>query len=504
MKMHNSRKLWGGLAGGLILAIAGPAGIAVGHDSHPVGEASHPEVGALFGTVTDAETGVPLDGVCVAVEHRWRSWDRDRTWTTGGGHYFFNDLRPGAQIIRLDPNCPHSRFNGRYAAEWFDDGLLRRDATLIKIVANETTVVDVGLEEAGALEVSVTDAAGAEVDTCMSLYPGDIDRFDVSAPDRVYNRSDSVVALADVVNGEARVRSVRPGTYRLLVGCLGWQGGEGPAPYGYIPRWSAPFEVTEHVTSSVDTVLVRAGVISGPILDQAGLKVSARIETYETAAQQADTAYAVNGHFTTGRLSAGTYRLKARSWYYWGSFSYFSEWFDDHAGTFSAATPIVVSAGLPARIEVEVFVESPDYAVTDLQVSDPEIETAFGSAPAIGVRKDISVTVLEQGNYPYGSTNRMCLWAESRSSSTSSSRTLIAAETLTGREIRTPKTFSYSWTPAVAIGDLRIRAEIRYGDGDPTNDERVLNTYVAVGGAGGVVASGASYLPPILFGYGYC
>lgn len=495
---RKSSKLWRGIAGGVVLALVGPAGLAVGHEGHPVGESSYPKVGALFGTITDAATGEPVDEVCVDADRRW-GWGGGRVRTSNGGHYFFDALYPGGYVLRIDPNCLNSPTKGDYAFEWFEDRIDRARATTVKIVANETTVTDVTLEPAGRISLHVTDVADAPVDTCVALYPGDVETYDVSAPDRTSLRSTSLITTRSVNDGDLVLGGLRAGSYRLLVGCLGSQRQEAPAPYGYIPRWTQIVEVTANASMPTYVTLTRAGVIAGSLRDQDGLRRNARLYAYETAARIAGYAGGWNGRFSTGRLSPGSYRLRAVSAYS----GYFDEWYANHAETFPSATPIDVVAGEATSIEVDVVREVADFAVTELTVSEPDMQTVFGAAPRTGIRKDIAVSVAELNAYPYYESARLCVWAESRSTSSgSSSRTLIAGEYVTAEQVAAGKRFTYSWTPLIAAGDLRIRAVITSYDGDRANNERIVDTWVAVGGAGGVVVRADTFMPPALFGYG--
>lgn len=491
-------KSWKGIAGGVALAIAGPAGLAVGHEGHPVGEPTHPKVGALFGTITDAATGTPIDEVCVLADRRW-GWGDQRTRTSNGGHYFFDSLRPGGYVLRIDPNCQNSPTRGMYAYEWYADRIDRTRATNVKIVAAQTTVTDVALEKAGRISLHVTDETGAAVDTCVALYPHDVETYDVTAPDRTWLRSTSLLTTRSVNDGEVVLGGLREGSYRLLVGCLGHQRHESPAPYGYIPRWTQAIEVAPESSSPIYVSLTRAGVVTGSVRDQDGVRRNARLYAYATAARIASYAGGWNGVFTTGRLSPGMYRMRAVS----GAAGYFDEWYDGHAETFSAAAPVEVTAGAPTTIRMSVIREIADFSISELTVTDPEVRTVLGSGPNLGLRKDIAVTVEELNDYPYWANARLCIWAESRSSSSSQpARTLVAGEYLSNADLAEPKRFTYSWTPTVAVGDLRIRAILHTVDGSRTNNERVVDTWVGASGLGGVATGLERNLPPTIVGYG--
>lgn len=514
--MQNSRKLWGGLAGGLILAFAGPAGIAVGHSSHPVQESSHPDLGQLFGTVTDT-SGNPLDGVCVETEHRWRSrWDRERTRTTGGGHYLFHSLRPGAHLVRVDPNCSGSPVRGTFAAEWFDDARTRDRAASIRIASDQTSIADVELDLAGSITVSATDAFDARVATCLTAYPADMEPFDVSAPDQRWFDAGGAASSGRTIDGAGRLLDLPSGEYRVLVGCLGDQGSERPAPFGYIPRWLPSVTVAAPAATEVQASLTRAGVIAGTVTDQFGAMRAARITAWETRSSVASHTYGQADGFETGRLSPGTYRIGFNdrcSWYYsYDSSPYppyfcpsshadgdFSEFYDGHAATFAAATPVDVNAGAATQIAGAVDVRGSDLAITELTVTDPEIRTAAGYLASPGVRKEITVSFAQLGA-PYDEGVDVCIWAESRGGTEWGSRHVIAHRYVSVGA-GDSWTRSFSWTPTSIVGDISIHARVQpdywWGGRDiqPSNNERSVDTYVAAGGLGGYGIPGVGYVP---------
>ena len=515
--MKHSRRLWGGLSGGLVLALFGPAGIAVGHFSHPVQDSSHPELGQIFGTVTD-ENGDPVDGVCVSTEHRWHwRWDRESTRTSGGGHYLFHSLRPGAHVVHVEPNCGGSPVRGLFAAEWFDGAVTSDQATSIKVTENATAVADVSLERAGSISVAVTDDIGNDVTTCLSAYPADAERFDVTAPDRIWD--DGGVASDRAVDGIGTIEGLRSGTYRVLVGCLAGYSPERPAPFGYIPRWLPLVTVAAPDDTNVSTVLKRAGAIAGTVTDQFGKRRASRVSAWETRSNLASYTYGETDGFETGRLAPGTYRVEFRSgcgydviytpashgssiYPCFGYGSSFDEFYDDHAATFAAATPITVLAGEATEIDAHVTVHGSNLAVTDFEVTDPEIRTAFASVPSVGVRKDVSIRIDQLGQ-PYYGDAKVCIWAEARTAEPDerSATQVIADENIWLGE-GDHWSGSYSWTPVGAIGDIVIHAVVEsqdwwYWDSDidPSDNRRSVETYVGVGGAGGVVLSRVDYVP---------
>lgn len=517
--MKHSRRLWGGLAGGLVLALVGPAGIAVGHFSHPVQDSSHPDLGQIFGTVTD-ENGDPLDGVCVSTEHRWHwRWDREYTRTSGGGHYLFHSLRPGAHLVHVDPNCGGSPVRGLFAPEWFDDAATSDQATSIKVTSNTTAVADVSLERSGSISVAVTDDIGDDVTTCLRAYPADIERFDVTAPDRVWDDFDPYGASARVVDGNGTMLGLRSGTYRVLVGCLANGAPERPAAFGYIPRWLPLVTVTAPDDTTVSTVLKRAGAIAGTVTDQFGNRRVSRVTAWETRSNVASYTYGEAEGFETGRLAPGAYRIELRSgcsYFYvdvaassspepmdhcWGYGSSFREFYDEHAATFSAATPISVLAGEATEIDARVTVRGSNLAVTELEVTDPEVRTAFGSVPSVGLRKDVSVRIDQLGQ-PYYGEAEVCVWAElgSAEASEQHEHQVIADETIWLEE-GDHWAASYGWTPTGVVGDVVIYAIVQHrnwwyseSDIDPSDNQRSIKTFVGVGGAGGAMVE-ADVLP---------
>lgn len=502
-QMHHSRKLWGGLAGGLILALVAPASMAVGHSSHPVGEASHPDVGALFGTVTDPD-GNPVDGVCLRAEERWYPYrEVEYARTSGGGHYFFESLRPTAHVLRINPNCAGSDVVGRFASEWYDGATLRDDATPLRITANETTLALVTLRPSGGIGIDVTDDLGASVTTCARVYPGTQRAFDVSAPDRMRPGDRAIVARGRVLDGTARIGRLAPGSYRLLVGCFSDDGYEAPAPFGYLPQWTAPIEVGAGTDAEVTVELPRAGAIAGRVTDQFGRSLSGWVTTYQTSTRIVDGDWGTSGGYTTGRLAPGTYRLRAegyaRNWYddyygYWHGGS-FSEWFED-AASFGEATPIEVVAGEASIANLDVVVVAPDVAVTDLQVVDQPIRTSLTDLPGTGIRKDITATIEELAGVEV-SYLRYLAYAESVQVD---GRRLYQTLDVNSFALAPggKRVFEYEFATPGALGDVTFHVEAcSFIDADRSNDRAKHRSFIGVGGLGGVVVgTGYPYLLP--------
>lgn len=527
-----------GLVGGLVLALVGPAGIAVGHFSHPVGEVSHPEAGAVFGTVTDADTGVPLEGVCVSIERNWGVQpfghgsglpDYSYGQTDQDGHYFSRALRPGLYVVEFDPNCSTSLVRNRYAAEWADGARRLIDAQHFRISKTQTTIVDADLDRAGIITGSVVDDIGDNPSTCVSAYLDDTDPFDVRWPDAVSHKDDELVVTSRVEDGSFRIRGLGTGNYRLLVGCLGAYGPqEAPAPFGYVPSWASvvtlPSGGAEIEASPV--TLTRAGSISGTVVDQFGRdQANACVDAWKSSSRPVGASFTTaSGSYEGARLAPGSYRVSANQYWcsspstwsedptpspvpiyshYWQTPRFERTWFDD-SPTFGAASPVSVDAGRSTRVDLMVRLLGSDLNVAKLEVTDPTVKTALLEAPAIGVRKDIRVTIREDGilrpSYWYPSSldrtteARLVVWAQSLNPRMSQ-KDVIYTEDFELAEGGS-KLVSISWTPLRSLGDIAIHAKTCVLRNDPwyyqsptdiftSNNLRSQETYVGVGGLGG-------------------
>lgn len=532
-----------GVVGGVVLAMVGPAGIAIGHFSHPVGEASHPEAGAVFGTVVAADTQEPLEGVCVSIRpSSWTSSSNpspashsrglpryaDRR-TDHDGHYFTGNLRPGSYRVHFDATCPSSTVRNTYASEWAHDALRAKDAARIRVRQGETAIVNEDLQPASTILGTVADELGAAPTTCVTAYLADSDRFDVRWPDSVRNRESEVVARGKVEAGEFRIRGLGAANYRLLIGCLtdDWAE-EAPAPFGYIPSWAPTLNVEPGAEVVADTVTISgAGSITGKVVDQFGRKRrDACVDAWVSSTKAVGGYHAHSSTFDGARLPAGEYRVSASQYWCsswsWGydegglkgivyypaghtSHPFDRAWFQN-AETFGAATPVEVVNRRATRTDMTVQVLGPDVNVVSLEVTDPKIKTAFTEIPSPGLRKEIRVNVREDGllrpnwYWPwYNSTPstrvQLVIWAVSRSSRANNWDMISSSEfTLAEGESRN---VSVSWTPAGSLGDLDIVAKAcvpRYpsypffgleGDVFAQNNTRVQETFVGVGGLGG-------------------
>ncbi|MCH8207010.1 MAG: carboxypeptidase regulatory-like domain-containing protein, partial [Chloroflexi bacterium] len=115
-------------------------------------------VGAIIsGVVTDAETGVPLEGVGVSADFAdggGASYSR----TDAFGFYVLTGLPPGVYKVSVEPE--DSALTMRYVREFYDDTLLWEDADLITIAgAEEVTGIDFQLDVGATISGRVTDAA---------------------------------------------------------------------------------------------------------------------------------------------------------------------------------------------------------------------------------------------------------------------------------------------------------------------------------------------------------
>jgi hypothetical protein len=127
--------------------------VVVGYDTPGI-DAALGKGSAITGTVTDAATGTPLDGVCVSVVSPSTGQTVAFAETGPDGGYSAAPLFAGSYKVAFD-DCG----SGVYATEWYDNKLTFLSADAVSVVAgHDTGGIDVGLDLGGTISGTVTDA----------------------------------------------------------------------------------------------------------------------------------------------------------------------------------------------------------------------------------------------------------------------------------------------------------------------------------------------------------
>lgn len=152
----------------------------------------------IFGTVTNAATGTPLEGISVSV------YDADNQWVASGRTSFLGGYLTSPALPSGDYTVQFRDFDSGYIDEYYDDQLAQATATVIAVTApNDVTGIDAALARGGTISGQVTAADTGEPLAYVSVT--------------VYDRSGTEVAYASTaMDGSYTVTDGLPtGDYRL-------------------------------------------------------------------------------------------------------------------------------------------------------------------------------------------------------------------------------------------------------------------------------------------------
>jgi hypothetical protein len=208
------------------------------------------DAGAIAGTVTDAVTGQPLSGACVAVLAVGSEAFAAYACTDDSGRYRAVVTDPGEYNVRFSADF--------YVPEWAHDRPTRDLADVIRVSAAQDTMVDAQLTPLGEITGHVTDLAGNPL-AFITVYAFSID-----------NTSAFGIAETDF-DGNYRIRGLPATRYHVLFA---------ERSFGnYVSEWwndspdrahADPVQVAlASEVSGIDAALGFTGLITGVVTDAA-------------------------------------------------------------------------------------------------------------------------------------------------------------------------------------------------------------------------------------------
>ena len=260
----------------------------------------------LSGTVTDASTGTPVEGVAVSVDGLAGNYQTvttaDGTWSVAAA--------PGTYAVCFAPDAGYS---GGYAAgpspygyapQCDGDVALPGNADVTVASGQVTTGVDAALAERGAVSGTVSDGSGdplSGVTVYLANPPDDPD---------VGERSGLDDAVTTDGAGRFLLVGAEPGNQAVCATAVGVAGGTSPT--GYLPGCvDGGVIVSPGTTSSGVTLALTAGSsLSGQVTDVAGHDVDGAAVTISAAASGLRVGVvttAADGTYTEVGLSPGSY-----------------------------------------------------------------------------------------------------------------------------------------------------------------------------------------------------
>jgi len=286
-------------------------------------------VGTISGQVTD-EWGAGIENVWVLFYDLTGAWETLYGYapTDSAGNFAFSGLAEDYKIL-FNTSYP----NLNYLPEWYDDCQEFAAATVVSIVAGQTTDgIDAQLVTGGIISGVVTQSGGVPFNNVRVRAYGD----------------DATRRLGEArtgTDGTYVMNRLAPGDVRVQF--YDFSAGFGLEWYDDQPLFAGATVLpltAGGVFTGIDAELgTPPGGISGRVTNGDGTGIAAVwVAVYDPAnVWLYDGATDADGYYSVGGLPAGDLKVWFQAWY---NTAYQSEWYDDQPD-FSSATPVPVIQG---------------------------------------------------------------------------------------------------------------------------------------------------------------
>ncbi len=282
--------------------------------------------GSISGTVLDAVTGLPIEGIRVAADHTTQASSGAAVTAADGTYTIYELLGRNGQdyIVSFDD------LTDLYLDEFYDDVPLQDAAIPVTVQRGANTAgINASLAIAGAISGTVTGGGGSTP----------IEMADVS----IWTTDGTWITGAHSdATGTYLVPALLPGDYVVEVGSIGPYAGEWYNDKATL--WTADTVTVNpgETTGGIDVGLAVGGWVEGTITDDAtGLPIANTQVTIDDVAGIGFTSTVLteaDGTYATSLVPPGDYIAVFLT------DDYDTEWFDD-ASDQASATVITVSAG---------------------------------------------------------------------------------------------------------------------------------------------------------------
>ena len=326
--------------------------------------------GTISGTVTDENTGVPLEDICVDVvsaSHELLGYDV----TDASGHYYIGyigGLLTGDYKVR-SYDCA----SRGYLDEWYDDQPDADHAALVAVTVNEDTAgIDAALVSGGSVSGTVTSENTGEP----------LENVCVSASAVSYSRTG--FARTDA-GGRYAIEGLRADDYKVRFADCN-------SPRVYAPEWyddrpdrdsASPVTViAEQETAGIHAALAVGGTVNGTVTDESTGEPLEDICVYASGASPITVHTDASGNYEIGGLSTGLYAVdfydcRRRP-------VYFSEWYNDRPDAESADLLAVTLkekiSGIDAALRPRGIING---TVTDETTGEPLLDICVQTGPYV-------------------------------------------------------------------------------------------------------------------------
>ena len=216
--------------------------------------------GTITGTVTAANGGAQLSGICVTVSQVNGSGNGSAT-TGAGGSYSVSGLETGTYDVEFSPGCGNS---GNYLPQWYDNETTAAAADSVSVTATMTTSsINAALAAGGTIAGTVTAATGGADLTgiCVNAFTS---TGSLSPAGNTTTAADGTYSITGLSTGSYDVE--------FSTGC----GSTG----NYLTQWydnepsptsaNAVPVIAGTTSSTIDASLVTGGTIAGTVTAKSG------------------------------------------------------------------------------------------------------------------------------------------------------------------------------------------------------------------------------------------
>ena len=305
--------------------------------------------GTITGTVTAANGGAQLGGICVNVRQINGSGSGSAT-TNAGGTYSVSGLETGTYSVEFSPGCGSS---GNFLAQWYDNETTAAAADSVSVTATKTTSsINAALAAGGTIAGTVTAATGGADLTgiCVSVFTSN----------GLLSPAGNATTAAD---GTYSITGLSTGSYdvEFSTGC----GSTG----NYLTQWynnepsstsaNAVPVIAGTTSPTIDESLVTGGTMAGTVTAKAGGAdlggICVSVYTSDNSfTLVGSTTTAGDGTYSISDLSSGNYDVEfSGGCGYPGNVG--QQWYDNQISQ-SSASAVTVTTGSTTSVNAALAI----------------------------------------------------------------------------------------------------------------------------------------------------
>ncbi len=361
----------------IAVAVAAMFALGAASLSTALPAAADGSTGSISGTVTAADGGAALAGICVTATPP--GGETGSATTASDGSYTISGLAPNSYSVEFSIGCGNT---GNYAPQWWDGAASQTSGTPVSITGGSTIgSIDAQLVTGGTISGTVTAAEGGAplAGICVAVDGPGYGQPGFTPAGTAVTASDGTYTVTGLAQNQY--------TVEFSEGC-GNSGGYGTQWWEDASSAMSASDVqvnTGSTVGSIDAQLVVGGAISGSVTaavggaELSGACVQASLTT--ATGQALRTFTADDGSYSFDGLNPGSYDVEfldgsACMPGVGGPGAFESQWFDDASTQASATAVPVVSGGSVGSIDAQMVVGG---------TISGTVTAAVGGAPLQGI-----------------------------------------------------------------------------------------------------------------------